>query len=124
MKKRNYKFIVSILLVALLSGGFGMFGPWWVIAVAAFLVTSLIAQKPSRSFWSGFIGIFLLWSVLALVIDFSNGQILSQKIARLLPLGGSSIALILVTAIVGALVGGLAALTGAYLRLLLSTKPK
>jgi len=124
MKKRNYKFLVSILLIALLGGGFAMFGSWWVIAIAAFLVTSLIAQRPSRSFWSGFIGIFLLWSILAWSMDFANDQILSQKVAHLLPLGGSSIALILVTAVVGALIGGLAALSGAYLRLLLSAKAK
>ncbi|MBS1936171.1 MAG: hypothetical protein JST96_19380, partial [Bacteroidetes bacterium] len=41
---------------------------------------------------------------------------LSQKIAQVLPLGGSVVALILVTAFVGALVAGFAALAGSYVR--------
>jgi hypothetical protein len=37
-------------------------------------------------------------------------------VAQILPLGGSYIALIAVTAIVGALLGGLASLTGSFVR--------
>lgn len=52
---------------------------------------------------------------MALWIDVKNEHILSQKIAQLFPLGGSSFLLILVTALVGALVGGLAAMSGSSL---------
>jgi hypothetical protein len=41
---------------------------------------------------------------------------LSTKVANILPLGGSYIALIVVTATVGALLGGLASLTGSFVR--------
>jgi hypothetical protein len=110
------KYIISILLTALLSFVTGLFLPWWSIAFAAFLVSALIRQKPSMSFLSGFLGVFLLWEILAWWIDNKNDSILSQKIAQIIPLGGSTILLILLTSVTGALVGGFAALAGSYLR--------
>jgi hypothetical protein len=61
------------------------------------------------------LGIFLLWSIVALWIDLKNESILSHKIAQIFPLGGSSFLLILTTAVIGALVGGFAAMSGASL---------
>jgi hypothetical protein len=65
---------------------------------------------------AGFLGVFLLWGILASWIDSKNNHILSQKIAQIFPLGGSYVLLILLTAFVGALVGGFAGLTGSYIR--------
>jgi hypothetical protein len=110
------KFIVSLLLTALLSFVSGLYLPWWGIAIAAFLVAVVIPLKSGISFVAGFAGVFLLWGGLAWWIDSANNSILSQKIAQVLPLGGSVIALILVTAFVGALVAGFAALAGSYVR--------
>ena len=110
------KFAISIILIALLSFLSGMYLPWWGIALAAFLVSALIQQRPGISFLSGFLAVFILWAILAGTIDSPNHSILSGKIALILPLGGSAIALILVTALVGGLVGGLAALTGSFLQ--------
>lgn len=110
------KFIVSLLLTALLSFAAGLYLPWWSIAICAFVVSVLIIQQPFRAFLAGFGGVFLLWLVLSWAIDVANNEILSHKIAQIFPLGGISFLLILVTAIVGGLVGGLAALSGSYLR--------
>ncbi|MDP4255200.1 MAG: hypothetical protein Q8938_14420 [Bacteroidota bacterium] len=110
------KFVVSILLIALLSFVSGLFLPWWCMALAAALVSLLLPQKPGMAFLSGFIALFLLWGALAWTIDSANGSILSQRIALILPLGGSSVLLILITALVGALVAGMAALAGSYLK--------
>jgi len=60
--------------------------------------------------------LFLLWGGLAFWIDVSNDHVLSKKIAAILPLGGNSILLILVTALVGGLVAGFAAMSGSFLR--------
>ena len=109
------KFIVTVLLIALLSFLTGLYLAWWCFALAALLVSALIPQTPGRSFLAGFLALFLLWGALAWNIDAMNDSILSKKIAQILPLGGSSIALILVTGFVGALVGGGAALAGSYL---------
>jgi|SRR5580658_3705758 hypothetical protein len=110
------KFTIAILLTALLSFAGGLWLPWWEISVASFLVSVIIPQQRWDSFLSGSLGIFFLWGVLAWWIDFKNTSILSQKIAQVLPLGGSSYLLILVTAFIGAVVGGFAALTASYLR--------
>ena len=110
------KFFVSILLTAILSLAIGFYMNWWSIAIAAFLVAAFIRQNPGRAWLSGFLGIFLLWAGLAWWIDIKNQGILAQKIALLFPLGGSVLLLVLLTAFIGALVGGFAALTGSFIR--------
>jgi hypothetical protein len=110
------KMLVAIILTALLSFVCGLYLPWWGIAIAAFISVLLIPLTSGRAFLAGFAGVFLLWFLLAWWIDVKNQHILSKKIAEIFPLGGSSIAIILVTAFIGALVGGLGALSGSYLR--------
>ncbi len=105
------KFIVSILLIALLSFAAGLYLGWWSLALAAFIVAALIPQKPWKAYLSGFLGLLLLWGGLATLIDVRNQHILAQKMAQVLPLGGSYFLLILVTALVAAIVAGFAALT-------------
>jgi len=110
------KFTVTIILIAVLAFAMGLYLPWWSIAIAAFIVAALIQQRPIISFLSGFIGIFLLWFVLAMIIDVRNQHILSKKLAQLLPLNGNTFLLVLITALVGALVGANAALTASFLK--------
>jgi len=117
------KYILSIIVTALLAFLSGIYMPWWGIAIAAFLVSAAIPQKPSFSFLSGFLGVFLLWEVLAWWIDNKNNGILSQKVASLFKLGNSSVLLIVITSIIGALVAGFAALAGSYLRRLIYPVP-
>ena len=107
------KFILATLLTALLSFLAGLYFPWWSIAIVAFLVALVMGQFIGRSFLAGFLGIFLLWTVVSLWIDIKNEHILSHKIAQVFPLGGSSVLLILITAFIGALVAGFAAMSGA-----------
>ena len=109
------KFVITTLLIALLSFLSGLYLPWWGVALAAFLVSALVPQRPGLSFLSGFLALFLLWALLAWSIDAANNSILSKKIAEILPLGGNPYLLIIVTAFVGALVGGGAALTGSFI---------
>lgn len=110
------RFLVSLLLIILFAFIAGMFLPWWSIAIVAFLVGLLVPQSTGKSFLAGFVGIFLLWGVLAFIIDLKNESLLSQKVAQLFKLGDASFLLILITAFIGALVGGLAAWSGALLR--------
>lgn len=111
------KFIVALLLTALLSFIAGLYFPyWWLFAIVTFLVALLIHQKPGKAFISGFLGIFILWGGLAWWIDMKNESILSAKIASILPLQGSGFLLIVVTGLIGGLVAGFAALSGSYLR--------
>lgn len=110
------KFITAVILTAILSFISGLFLPWWSIAVVSLAVSALVHQKAWKAFLAGFLGIFVLWAGLAWWIDMKNNSVLSQKVASILPLGGSAWALILVTGFIGGLTGGFAALAGSYLR--------
>ena len=112
------KIITAILLTAFLAFVIGIYTtlPWWIFAFSSLIVSMAIHQKPSKAFLSGFLGLFLLWAGMAFLKDMGNEHILSVKVAHILPLGGSSVLLIIVTGLVGGLVSGLAALTGSYLR--------
>jgi hypothetical protein len=112
------RFLLAVLLIAALAFLAGIFLPWWSIAIIAFLVALLLPQHIGLGFLAGFTGIFLLWGILALWIDLKNESILSTKMATLFPLGGSPVLIILVTAFVGALVGGFAAMAGNTLSLI------
>jgi hypothetical protein len=109
------KFIVSVLIIALLSLAAGLFLPWWTIAVVAFVVTSLIPQNPLRSFLSGFTALFLLWGFLSWFISNNNEHLMASKVALILKMG-NPIVMIVATALIGALVAGFAALAGSFVR--------
>lgn len=110
------KFLTAIILTALLGYAAALYFPWWSFAVASFIVALTIHQKAAKAFFAGFLGLFLLWGIHAFIIDSANEHILSKKIAVLLPLGGSSILLIFVTAFIGGLIAAFAALTGSLAR--------
>ena len=110
------KFLVATVLTALLAFISGLFLPWWGIAITSLLVAVLVHQKTGKAFLSGLLGVFILWGGLAWWIDMKNNGVLSKKIASVLPLGGSSLVLILVTGLIGGLVAGMAAMSGSFLR--------
>ena len=115
------KFIVAVILTALLAFITGLYFPWWMIAVASFVVALLVYQKAWKAFVTGFLGLLLLWIGLAYWIDIKNESILSAKIGELLGIGNNSFLLILITGLIGGLVAGFAALSGSFLR---GSKPK
>ncbi len=112
------KFILSTLLVALVTYAIGIYGslPWWSFVVTNLFIAVALPIKPAQSFLAGALGVGALWAGLSFGIDLANNHILSTKVAQILPLGGSYIALIIVTTLVGALLGGLASLTGSFVR--------
>ncbi len=110
------KFLVAVLLTALLSFISGLFLPWWGIAVVALLVAVIVHQRAGKAFLAGLAGVFLLWAGLAWWIDMKNNGVLSARMAEVIPLGGNRILLILVTGLVGGLVAGFAAMSGSFLR--------
>jgi hypothetical protein len=112
------KFIIVVLLTALLGYAAPLYFTWWSFAITSFIIALFIPQKAWAAFVATFSGLFLLWAIMALVIDSKNNYLLSQKIAMLLPLNGSSTLLIFITALMGGLVSGFAGLSGS-----LATKP-
>jgi hypothetical protein len=105
------KFLLTVLVTALLCALSAYFLPWWTVAVISFLVAVFTRQPPGRSFLAGFCGVGALWLVVALFRDIRNDHILSTRMAELFHLSGYNM-FIVVTVLVGALVGGLAAWAG------------
>ena len=116
------KFLISIILIILLSFCVCLYFPWWTIAIVAFLVAALIRQTPLVSFFSGFTALFLLWGIMSFWISTSNNDILAHRVSLLIFKSDNTFLLILSTALIGALVAGLAALAASYLRPYLNGK--
>ena len=112
------KFLMATIVSALLAYAIGIYGnlPWWSFVISNFIIAIAIDQKPLKAFISGALGVGLLWLTLDLMIDQQNGHLLSTKVANILPLKGSTTALIAITAFVGFILGGLSSLSGSYVR--------
>ncbi|MCS6934832.1 MAG: hypothetical protein NZM35_06760 [Chitinophagales bacterium] len=108
--------LISIISIAALSAALQLLLPWWSIALAAFAIAYLRMLSLPAAFTAGFLAIFLLWSGYAAWLSIANEHILAARVARLLPLGGSVWALLLLTGAVGGITAGLSALCGAYAR--------
>jgi len=110
------KFLIALILIALLSFAACLYLPWWSIAIAAFIVALVIPQHPGKSFLAGFLALFFLWGALSYWISAKNENILAHKVSLLILKMDSPYMLILATASIGALVAGFAALSGSFLR--------
>ena len=100
--------VLSLLLTLLL--------PWWSVALAAFIIGLIFSNKPGNNFIAGALGVGLLWLGYALVIDISDDHHFSGMIAKLfsdsLQTDISGGVLLMVTALLGAIIGGLSAMAG------------
>ena len=116
------KFFVSILLMMMVSFASCLYFPWWSIAVACFLIATLIPQKKGIAFLTGFIALFLLWGGLSFWISSNNQHVLAHRISQLILKKDNPLSLILVTGLIGAIVGGISSLTGSLMRSSISNK--
>ena len=110
------KFFTSILLTALLSFATCLFLPWWIIAIAGFLVAFGIPQKAGLSFLTGFLALFFLWAGLSYWTSTANNHLLAHKISLLFLKVDNPLLLIFLTGLIGGLVAGFGSLTGRLTR--------
>ncbi|MFT5778572.1 MAG: hypothetical protein ACI837_001528 [Crocinitomicaceae bacterium] len=120
MKKKLLNFTLTILVVLILS----LFLPWWSVMVAAFISSISISLKRASVFFIPFFAIACYWFVSAFYLSSSNDFILARKVAVLFSLNGNAYLLMLVTAIIGGLAAGIAAIFGKQCSLLYSKKRK
>jgi hypothetical protein len=109
------KFAASTITIALLSALATWVMPWWMIAVVALAVSFTFQLSAGKAFLSGFLGIVLFWLVAIVMIDTANEHILSERMAKLFGLSNYWL-FILVDLLVGGVVGGVAAWSGAIMR--------
>jgi hypothetical protein len=113
------RLFILILILAFLAQ---LFLPWWTIAPLCFVLAAALGGTSGRAFGAGFAGIGLGWLLMAGWLNYSSASILSHRVAQLLPLGGNGWVLVLVTAVLGGLVGGVAALAGCWARQAISPR--
>ena len=110
------------LLIAILSLLLQLFLPWWTVAPVAFGLALWRGRSGWQAFGAGFGAVALVWLLASAFSHFRTGGILTEKVATLLTLP-SPLLLLLVTALIGGLVGGMAALTGYFFRQALLLPP-
>jgi hypothetical protein len=110
------KFFISTILIAALSFAACLFLPWWVIAIAGFVVAFAIPQKNGLAFLSGFIALFILWAGMSIYMSNANGNLLVHKMSMLFLKADNPTALFLLTGFIGGLVAGLGSLSGRLLK--------
>jgi Kef-type K+ transport system membrane component KefB len=122
------RFWLRFLLIAVLAYAAQQFLPFWSAVLAAFAVGLAMSRRrrrryshrilpPAQAFLAGFLALFLLWGGMAWMTDAANASILSTRISQIiipaysLPLPGAWF-MILLTALLGGLLGGLGAMSG------------
>ena len=115
LKQKNMRWIFTFLLTLIVAGLASFLTQiWWLGVVVCFVIGFLL--PPKWAFLMGFLAVFVLWLGLSFYMDMQNSSRLSAAIAQILPLGGSTILLLLLSSILGALPAGFAMWSGALLR--------
>lgn len=107
------KFTTQLIATMALAFALELFLPWYCIALAAFACGYLL--KSNANFLAGFFAIGLLWLLKAWMMDANASADLADRVALIFPVQ-KKVWLLLLTASLGALVGGFAALSGALLK--------
>ncbi len=88
-----------------------LFLPWWALLIPAFIFGAALFDKSFLAFITGLTAGFFAWGLQVIYIDIANQSILSTRMAELLGVGQSWI-VILLTALVGGITGGMGTLLG------------
>ena len=103
-----------VIFLLTMVGGF-LFLPWWWPVPAAYAAAYWLGRTGRQAFLSGFAGAGAAWLLLAAFMDWRNGQILSTRVAGLFHLPYAWM-LLVITGLLGGLLGGFGAWAGQALR--------
>ena len=93
-----------------------LFLPWWSVLIPALFFGAWLTQGGVAAFFAGFFAAGLAWFLQALYIHIVSGGILTGRMAEMTGLG-TAWAILLVTFLIAALPGGIAALTGYHFKM-------
>lgn len=105
-------FIPRVIIIGTVATVAQVYLPWWSLLIGCFVAGFSTATVNRSPFMAGFLAIFISWGALASYIDYLNNSILSSRVVQLFPLPESGYMLIVVTAIIGGLVGGISTACG------------
>lgn len=115
--------MIQLLLIALISLLVQLVLPWWSIAVIAFAVCFWRSPNAGRAFLYGLAGVALVWLAYALLVHVRTDGIFTGRMSQLLFKADAPALMLLVTAVLGGLVGGLAGLAGHSTRQAVVNRP-
>ncbi|MEM8526441.1 MAG: hypothetical protein AAGG68_17500 [Bacteroidota bacterium] len=106
-------FLIQFLLTLILTLLVQLFLPWWSLVIVAAVVGLFFSYKYGAvSFLAGFLAVGLLWLLSSVWLSSgAENQVLANRVGELFG-GMSRIYLVYTTAMLGAVLGGLAAMTG------------
>ncbi len=116
------KFIGLMFLAVLAVGIINPFFPFWMVMIVIGLLSAFIGLPGFVSFLAGGLGMGLVWVGQSFYLSIYSGSDLPQKMAEIVG-AGSGMTLVAVTGILGFLLGGLSAWTGAAARTAFTPKP-
>lgn len=105
----------GFVLVLFFSWLFTLFFPWWGVLIPTFIIGIWFLNGSFTAFMTGFLGAGFAWFFQSLYVHIGNDGILSGRIAEMMGVGSPWIVL-LITFVVGAVAGGVGALTGYLLK--------
>jgi hypothetical protein len=114
--KHEHCYIIGFLFAVILGALFELAGWWYLMLLAGGFAGFLMKKSALYSFMIGFVGIALVWFCF-FIYFMIIGPIfeLTALIASIMEfLEGSSELLVLITIIIGGLLGGLGAMNGTY----------
>ena len=109
-------FLLLFLLIFLLSTLAQLWLPWWVVLPLCLGLAAWRRPAAGAAFLAGLLGVALSWWLPAAWLNTHGSELLATRLATLLPLGGNSWLLVLLGGVLAGLVGGLAAMSGAWLK--------
>jgi hypothetical protein len=116
------KFLLFTLLSALVVVFLNIIAPYWVVMIAVTALAALIRPTVWGGFLGGGLGMGLVWLGQTVYISAVTSSTLPDKMGALMGLG-SGLSLMLLTAVLGFILGGCSGLLGVKFRNLIQKKP-
>jgi hypothetical protein len=116
------KFLLFTLLSALVVVFLNIVAPYWMVMIAVTALAALIRPTVWGGFLGGGLGMGLVWLGQTLYISVVTSSTLPDKMGALMGLG-SGLSLMLLTAVLGFILGGCSGLLGVKFRNLIQKKP-
>jgi hypothetical protein len=113
---------MNFIIIFILSAILQLIAPWWVIALIPFLINVWRPTSPLLAFFTSFAAIAALWFGYGLYLHVNSEGIMSNRIAEIFSLP-NGILLLIITAVIGGIVGGFSGLSGFFVQQIFDNKP-
>lgn len=107
---------VRIIAIGILGVFAQLYFPWWSVVFVALGAETVLGKGDHTSFFSGFYGTAIPWIILAAYIDIKSESILSVRILELFKLPQYSVVIVVLTGLVGGLVGAVGSVAGGWIK--------